>query len=660
MKKAKMSKRILIAICMLVVSYNYSQNIKFGKVSKAELEEQFYPLDSTAEAAYLFRKRRTFYEFSINDGFQVITKVHERIKIYKKEGFKKANKTIRYYKPDSGSREQVNSIKGITYNLVNGEIEKQKLSKKAIFDEKESKYRSVKKITMPNIKEGSVIDLRYEIHSPYDYSIRNVDFQFDIPVKNFNCKIEIPEYYHFNARYKGYYFPKKKPSRKSGKITFKNGKSLDFTTNVSEYVGTNVPALKDDEPFVNNIYNYRGGARYELSLTKFPNTTIESYSTTWEKVSKQIYSSPHFGGELKKTHYFKKDLATILNTITEDVDKVFAIFHFVKSKVKWNRYPGKYTEKGVKKAYKEGEGNVADINLMLTAMLREAGLNANPVLVSTRNHGVPIFPTLDGFNYVITMVELADGFMLLDATEPYSSPNVLPSRALNWNGRKVMKGGVSSWVELTPRNFAKENHTISVKITEDNEVSGLMKNQYSGFNALHYRKNNNALQQEKLIEKLEEEYPIEIDNFRVSNKNEIHKPIVQMVTFSSEDLVEEINGKLYIDPLLFLSTKVNPFKSKERKFPVDFITPWRDTHTILIKIPENYTVVSVPKTLGIVMLERLGVFKFVTKVEGNLIKIQSLLQISNAILAPKEYPSLKDFYSKVTAQQAEKIVLSKK
>ena len=58
-------------------------------------------------------------------------------------------------------------------------------------------------------------------------------------------------------------------------------------------------------------------------------------------------------------------------------------------------------QKGTRKAYLEGEGNVADINLLLIAMLRSQGVDANPVLVSTRNNGIPLFPTRKGFNYVI-------------------------------------------------------------------------------------------------------------------------------------------------------------------------------------------------------------------------------------------------------------------
>jgi hypothetical protein len=68
---------------------------------------------------------------------------------------------------------------------------------------------------------------------------------------------------------------------------------------------------------------------------------------------------------------------------------------------------------------------------MLTAMLRYANLNANPVLVSTLIKFL-LFPNRSAFNYVIAAIEVADGLILLDATEPFSSPNILPLRVLNW------------------------------------------------------------------------------------------------------------------------------------------------------------------------------------------------------------------------------------
>ena len=670
-----MKNSILLVFILSQFSF-FAQDYKFGKVSKAELEERFYPLDSTADAAYLYKYRRTYFEYMQDEGgFKVITDYHMRIKIYSKDGFEKATQYFEYYKPDSGNKERISSLKANTFYLENGKVKKKKISKDAIFDEKRSKYRSVKKITMPNVIEGCILEIKYSLISPYR-SIDDVRFQYDIPVKKLDYKIEVPEYYTFNKRFKGYYFITPNKSEINSKITlrFKNRdrrvgalvttgyskETVDYKNKIEKYIANNIPALKDNEPFVSSIHNYRGGVKYELTATRFPNTAPKVFSSTWKDIVKRVYNSPNFGSELNKTSYFKDDLTKVLNGTTNDNEKIMAIFNHVKSKVKWNDYKGKYTDKGVKKAYKEGVGNVADINLMLTSMLRVANLNAKPVLVSTRANGVPLFPTLDGFNYVIAMVEFTDGsYVLLDATEKYSSPNILPVRVLNWNGRKVEKDGTSSWVKLTSSKHALEDNYLSVKISDEGLVEGVLRSIYSNLKALNYRKNKNHLKEDILREQLEEKHTIEIDEFKLLNKNKLLKTVVERIKFSSEDLVEEINGKLYIEPLLFFVNSTNPFKLEDRKFPVDFATPWKDVHRVSIQIPEGYKIEILPKNIAIRMLEDLGVFKFQTSQIGNKINTVCILQFNSAIIAPKYYAVLKGFYAKVVEKQSEKIVLVK-
>lgn len=645
---------LLLVLCFSVNLF--SQDYKFGKVSKAELEEKFYPLDATADAAYLYRKRRTYYDYVTNSGFQIVTNVHERIKIYTKEGFEKATKFISYYKPDSGDDESVNSIKGYTFYLNKGNIVKEKLSKKSIFTEKTNKYRSRKKITMPSIKEGVVIELKYTLSSPY-YGVDDLQFQYNIPVKTLDYKIEIPEYYKYNKRNKGYYTVFAKESSKNGRLG-----NLNYRINVSSFQATDIPALKDNEPFVSNIENYRGGITYELSYTDFVHIGGEQkyYTTTWEDVSKQVYKYTSFGGELNKSNFFKDDLTSVIESATNEREKLMSVFQHVKSKIKWNGNAGITARNGIKKAYKEGAGNSGDINLLLTAMLREAGLDANPVLVSTRNNGVPFFPTINGFNYVVSMVEFSDeSYVLLDATEPYSVPNILPKRALNWKGRKVTRSGTSSWVNLTSKKHALEENNIVVSITEDKEVHGILRTRYSNINALNFRNKNNHLKEEDISKQLEEKHAIEIENFKISNKKNIFKPISLSVKFNSEDLIEEINEKLYIEPLLFFTEHTNPFKLEDRKFPVDFGTSWKDKNTVTIEIPKGYKVASLPTSIAIGLPENIGVFKYKINQVGNKIQTISVLEFNQEIITSQYYEFLKGFYGQVVAKQSEKIVLVK-
>ena len=112
-------KKSTIVLLLLSQLSLFAQDYTFGKVSKAALEEKFHPLDTTADAAYLYRYRRTYYDYNASSGwFDVVTEVHNRIKIYTKEGFEKATQSIAYYKPDKGNDEKIKGIKGYTFNLI--------------------------------------------------------------------------------------------------------------------------------------------------------------------------------------------------------------------------------------------------------------------------------------------------------------------------------------------------------------------------------------------------------------------------------------------------------------------------------------------------------------------------------------------------------------
>jgi len=682
-------KRVIILIAIMCFTTTlFAQNYKFGKVSKAELEEKLYPLDSTANAAYLLKRKTIHFEYDGTRGWSLITKVHERIKIYNKKGYEFATKSIRLYK-DGGVNEKLTTFKAITYNQTSkGKIAKAKLAKKELFIEKAAQNWKYHKFTMPNIQPGSIIEWEYITRSPFWTQIDNVLLQDFIPIKKVIASVRIPEYFVFKKHQKGFLPMNVLESKKNttfllsfrvsdtdirrkgggrsrgmngGAKSKGNNKTFNATTNENIYKidKTNIPALKK-ERFVNNYQNYVSMLTFELSKTNFPRELERYYSTTWEDVSLRIKKSSYFGEELIKKNYFKDDLELVITGKNTESEKINAILHFVKSKVAWNKYTSIYKHKGVRKAYKNGVGNVADINLMLTSMLRFAGLQANPVLVSTKSHGIPLFPTLKGFNYVIASVVLKNGeTILLDATEKYSLPNILPVRVLNWKGRLIKKNGDSHFIDLVPKKHALEDNNITVTVSEDGSLSGMMRSRYTNQNALKYRKATNHLNKESINILLEEKYNIEIDDFKISNKDIYHKPIGQIISFKITDATEVINKKLFITPLLFLANKINLFKSKTRVYPVDFETPWRKKNTILFQIPENYKVTSIPKSLAIGLPDNLGVFKYQIITSGNKIKIISILQINKASIGQQNYEELKQFYKTLVEKQTEKIVLEK-
>ena len=664
--------KLLIILC-LVSFCSPAQDYKFGNISKEELLEDYSPMDSTANAAYLYKYRRTYFEYLKEKGFVLKTEVHERIKIYNQEGFDQATKKVRLYNENNTS-EKLSGLKAYTYNLQNGSIEDSKLKKDGIFETEVSEFLNETSFTMPNVQSGSVIEYKYDITSPFIMNVDEFVLQADIPIKKLEAIFETPEYFNYKLNTKGYLNVVPRNSRKRGSISFTNktrnggitsGRSnvsyskTDFNINLSEYQLENVPALRD-EPFVNNIDNYRSAIKYELSFTQFPNSNLEYYSSTWEDVVKKIYDSKDFGQELNKQGYFKKDLDQLLKSTTLPDEKVALIFNYVKNRVKWNGFYGKYTRDGVKKAYKDQVGNVAEINLMLTAMLRYAGLNANPVLVSTRNNGIPLFPTREGYNYVIAAVESRDQVVLLDATSMYSTPNILPFRTLNWEGRIIREHGSSALVNLYPSTKAVTTLFMNYSIKENGEVTGKVREIRTNHDAVAYRMKFYSKGRDKFLENYESQYGgIEVSDFEVENDKDSSKPVVTNFGFSADSQYEIIGDKIYINPMIFLAQHENPFKLNKREFPVDFGYPYQKNHKISISIPEGYKVSSLPESVSLALGDNLGSLKFIINQHGPNIQLHVDYVINTSVLSSNYYDGLKEYYSKLVEKETEKIVLTK-
>src|SRR5690606_35809576 len=668
-------RKLIVLLIVLNSLFLGAQDYNFGKVSKEELSEKSNPMDSAVVATYLYKYRRTYFEYIQNSGFQLVTDVHERIKVYNKDGFDYATRKINLYK-DGGTKEKISGLRANTYNLVNDRIEDSKLKSDGEFVIDLSKFYDQKTFTLPNVREGSIIEYKFKLQSPFISVVDEFRFQHDIPVKKLVASFEVPEYFSYNVNTKGFLPIVPKIESGNDEITFNdrtrtggagfstvktsfNSSKIRFSKKISRYDLTDIPALKN-EPYVNNIDNYRSAVKYELAFTKFPNSPIENYSTNWEAVVKKIYESPDFGTELTKKGYYEKDLEPLLVNIDDPLKKVSIIFDYVKSKVKWNGYYGKYTDVGVRQAYKEQTGNVAEINLMLTSMLRSAGLNADPVLISTRDNGIPIFPTREGYNYVISGVVISDDIVLLDASSSYSTPNVLPLRALNWEGRMIKKDGSSTLVNLYPTDTSIESIALNIDVRDNGDLEGKIRRSKMGHDAMHYRGEYNYGNEDEYIEKLENKYGgLEITDFEVVNKDNLSESISESYGFIQENGAEIIGNRLYFSPLFFLGIKENPFKLEKREFPVDFAYPSETKYRIGVSLPEGYIVETLPEPSRIKLPDDLGDFTFNVVATSGRIQILVNTKIDQSIISPVYYESLKDYFKLIIGKMNEKIVLSK-
>lgn len=671
-----MKTKLLTAIMIFgFLNISVAQKYKFGKISKEELLQREHPTDPTANAAVLYREIKTEFQYTQDTGWFMVTDYFERLKIYNKEGFERANATIDLYRGES--EDKLLGLKAYTYYLnEDGKIEEVKLKNDGIFKEETTKYLSQTKITMPDVREGCVIEYKYTINSPFIFNIDEFRFQETIPVEKVLVQFKTPEYFVYKTHQRGWVpFKINSESRERG-ISFRQveqmdprtfGKSIPETTtrevkfkeDIYSVELENVPALQE-EAFVGNLNNYTTALQFEMSYIDIPGTPLKTYATNWEDVSKSIYRISEFGAELDRRNYFESDIDKLLVGVSNPQEKIAKVFSFVLNKMNWNGYNGFYTNEGVKTAYKKGSGNVADINLMLVAMLRHAKLEANPVLVSTKAHGIPLFPTRNGFNYVIAAVELPEGTLLLDATNKDAEIGVLKSNILNWQGRAIKKDGSSGWVSLNSLVPAVKSSLLNVEISTDMRVTGKAKNRFTGNYAFQYRTEFKSLNEEAQRKKIEKSSrQTELSNLLFENLNIPGEPVSLDYDFESLDMVEDVAGKLYFSPMIYLATKETPFKSETRQYPIDYGYPMKDRYIINIDLPAGYKVESMPENALFNLGENTGSYRYLISKVGNKLQLSVEFAINRSFIAAEEYANLKKFYELLIAKEQEKVVLSK-
>ncbi|WP_353779589.1 DUF3857 domain-containing protein [Winogradskyella sp. 3972H.M.0a.05] len=661
---------------LLIATSIHSQNFKFGKVSKQELESQASEINPNADAEILYKSERIYYRFDKQEGFTQVREVQMRVKIYNKEGLDRANYSVRLYNESTTKRTKLFGIKGYTYNLNNGKVEKTKLKNEGIFDEEVNEYWKKASFALPNVKEGSVVELKYEMESPFIGVIDDIYLQDLVPIKKLDIRVRIPEFFNFKKTInpKAAFYPNFVDSTVDRKETITNANRSDgyvtqtsfsssdfeFKENITDINLENIPPLKQ-ENFVDNLNNYIAKMVWEYTFYKSPRGQITDYSSNWDKIAKTIYRSEGFGGELAKASYYESELDAALSGISDPMQRAATVFLFVKSKVKWNGYIGKFVNDGVKKAYKEGSGNVAEINLMLTSMLRHAGLNANPVLVSTKANGIPITATLDGFNYVVSVIEIPNGTILLDATDPYCIPNLLPERAMNWRGRLIRKNGSSTWISLQQSSPSVETKSINYKINPDLSVEGKIRDHCTLHYAQNMRKRELKLTTEEKIEKLEDrDIELVVENLEVQNEKEVTKPYVKKFDFSSEELIEEIGDKLYVSPLLFYTIEETPFKEETRDYPIDFVHPFSQNYMVNIMLPEGYEVESLPESVSYKLSEdNISDYKYTIMQNGNYIQLRIGFNFNYSFVPANDYTAFRQYFNAYIEKISEKIVLKR-
>ncbi|HEY0654729.1 MAG TPA: DUF3857 domain-containing protein [Chryseosolibacter sp.] len=646
---------------LVVVTYAPAQekgNFPEFKTTYTELNLKSYAPDSSAVAVVLNEFGKAYFDNG-ND-YNLMFEYHVKIKIFKKEGLEYADIEIPLRKSDSKG-ELLRAFEAASYTFDNGSMRETKVGLKEMFTDVRGKYLDVKKIAIPNVREGSVIEFKYTLESPFVYNFRNWEFQAEIPKIYSEYWALIPANYLYNITLKGFFPLTTNASKVQKECYYMNGRVSDCS--VFMYGMKDIPAFIEEE-YMTAKSNFISSINFELSEYRYFDGRIDKMTKEWKDVEQELKKNSDFGQQLKKADgKMRSDVLALIADEPDPLAKAKKIYYHVLQNFQWNGNFGLFTDNGVKKAFEEKIGNVSDINLMLIGALDVAGLSVDPVILSTRDNGVPIelHPVISDFNYVVARLEVNGKFYLLDATDPFHPFGLLPERCLNGKGR-VLADKASYWIDLVAPDKARRISNFSLKLADDGLLSGAIQVTYMGYEAVKQRKMLHKLVEEKayILNFTKRFDGMEVGKFEILNFNQIDKPFVVKLDIGYQAYDAEAADNFLFNPFIIEKENENPFKSNERLYPVDFGSPREFTTMLNLEFPAKFELVNRPEKIALSLPNAGGRFILDSQVANNKLTLNNALTINRTVFSSQEYLYLKELYSRIIQAQNEDLIFKKK
>ena len=654
---------VLTALLYLAASTSLFSQAKFGKLSDAERELMTVPGDSTAEAYVLHHSQDLQFDYLDDRGIVQKETYHRRLKLLRPSGFSRADVKLRY----TGQLSDLSGLRAMIH-LTNGE--KIKLKGRDFIREDLNDDVHEVKFTFPRVEPGAVIEYTYTRLT--DNLLRPTPFVFqeDIPVAYAEYTSTVPEWYNYISLGTHGNFSiseKEEIMRPFGSIRH-HGESA-ATANVrheyTRYVMEDIPAY-EVQPYTNNAIDYLPRVRLQLRSVKYPNRPVDFVLEDWFATAARLDEMSTFGkcyqapGASNKLWEAAEPVVMAGKTDRERLERAY---YFISRHLDWNERYSFLASDQPDKIFAAGEGNSADLNLSLLALLRRAGIEAHPALLSLRDKGnhIEVYPIMDQFDHVIVSAEIDGELILLDADGSARPPGLPRERALNHRAW-IARPGAPQWiaVEAPP---AQQIVMANITIDDSGAAEAKIQSRLSDYFAFEGR--YRAARSENLNEQ-----PIAADILEVFPDAKV----LELVTDETDDPSDPMGSTmtmevpaamasadyLYVQPILLRLLDEELDDVETRIYPVDFAHPWNKQFIANITPPEGYALEELPQSVRLVSEDRGMEAMYSASVKpDNTISVRLAIKLDRTVYPAASYPALRNMYRKIIELQEAPIVLKR-
>ncbi len=460
-----------------------------------------------------------------------------------------------------------------------------------------------------------------------------------------NKKITKTENYHANLR--------------QNAITNENNSfSCDETR--ATWVMKDMPQLKI-ENYSFAPQNFLSSIEFKLSAMRQP-LTSRDLKQTWPDATNKLMSSDNFGsGIYNNNNWLNEEVSPLIKEGNDQLVNATRIYNYVRDNYKCTgKSHSIYLSQSLKTTSNTHKGSVPEINLLLAAMLRYAGYNAEPVILSTTDNGYtyPLYPILTKFNYVVIRVRINNSYYFLDATQPLKF-GVLHPECYNGHARIVDENA-------TPIAFLSDSITdrgiSSLFMTYDSTGSwqGKVWQTPGIYKSSDIRWRIKFTSEDDYFKTIKKG----VDNIIVfisKSIDSVNNPDVALKIKYSFKTAPEKSDILYFNPMALFALKSNPFYEEDRKYPVELPYKTDETYYANMLIPAGYKIDEIPSSMKLKLDDKeSGYFDYIIDTTATTIAFKSVLKMNRTYFYTEDYELLREFYKMVLKKQNEQIVFKKK
>ena len=628
-------------------------------------------IDSSSNAVILSDQGSVHYIGNKSGWFSHIYKRQTRIKILNKKALDMATVAVVFYAAGDNP-EKISDVQAAAYNLENGQVVPTRLDPKDIFEDKLDREYSEKKFSVPGAKEGSIIEYTYTVTSEYP-SLPSWHFQWvEHPCLYSEFQVEIPQtmYYVFvrqgvhpfavDKGSEGHMSYRVTQSREAGLVNAEEAMTVAAQTVKHDWVMKDVPAF-GSERYLSTPANYIDKIDFQLSKT-YDGQEYHDRSNTWANATETLLGREDFGKPLNDDNdWLDASLGKITAGATGKLEEARAIYYYISRHFTCTDHQDPYIKTDLHDVVKKNSGTVGDVNLLLVSMLRRRGLDADPVLLSTREYGFNLasYPILQRLNYVIARLRIDGHVYYLDAAHSQLGFGQLAGNCYNGHARVISKqDSCSLWFWA---DSLKESKVTMVLLSNtDKGIEGVWQSTLGAQESYGVRREVSENGEEKYFKDIQTAYgnDIEISAAGIDSLDQPENPVKVHYEFALKGAAGE--PILYLNPIMGGGWHENPFRAADRKYPVEMPYAMDETYVFSMEIPAGYAVEELPKSTRVVFNIDQGSFEYLVAQSGGQIQLRCRLKLDRASFQPEDYPTLRDFFAFVVKKENEQIVLKKK